>query len=391
MVRSRTFGSRHAPPIVTYGVAPKRLQVAEPPREGGRTVSWNIAGVVTPVAAITLGAMAFATTSDIPAAPSARPEASQGGIVRVPATVTLVEWPASRSRIPAASVLAMSSVDKAPPLASPADAAARVAEPRAAKPGPKPAAPNHIRVAIVAHPEAGGLGTQARVIPESGTRTFEAAFASMPKLSNPATKNRGDDMEGDFAGANISVPVEPRQPQRVEFHLATSPAPNVRSSSDTIRRDYSRTLAVSGGSRDVAISGYPAPEARLATRATAPETPAIGTLRDRMAAVRKASLPQAAINEGTSGDHHDVAQGQSDVFSAKVAQGDVTFDNGELSAVKISALLDVVKADLDPDTYEAFAKSSHANSFVSAQTLRDAGIDANADSGTGKVSLSSRN
>ena len=387
MATSYSFGRRYAPPIVTYRVAPKRVSEAGKGSDSSRYLAWNIAGVVTPVAAITLGAMAFATTSDIPVVPSHRSDPAIGGIAHPQSKQALVDDAAAGFTFSAPSIPTIRTADE------PARLAEAIAAPTAREPvrqSRKAAAPNHFRVAIVVHPEAAKPVGMSQAIAEAVTRPVEVDPLSPPKLTNLAAKKVRNGGMGDTP-ANISVPAEPAQSQRVELMLAAVPEPGTPATTGIIRRDYSRTLAIGETSRDVALSDAVVRQPQLAARPAPPETPAIGTIRDKMAVVKKASVTKTALRDEDRAKQSTLANEGASVASGKVADADMAFVDGELSAVRIGALLDIVKSDLGPDAYAAFSNSRHADSFVSTQMLRDAGIDASGDPATGKINLSSRN
>ena len=335
---------RQSAPIVTYGVTPRAEQLAPNPDESDdHSLIWSISGAVPSAAALALGALAFATTSDLPK--DATQDEARNDL-----------GPAAEDRGPAVRV-AIPTI----PMQLPVDLGTEEGSHRfSAEPNPiaaskvkaggnwQPATSEPRRYVLAAKPapkEPTGtpaLAPQARTITELSPFQVEAA------PSPAATPKAIPEKQSLASIVRQTSEAAATRPHSLSVEMAMAPAPRAAvpspSSREYIRRDYSNTLAGSAANRDTRLG--PEETARLAAATSNPS------------------------------------------ISGQPSPESVQLVDGKLASVKLGEVLKLVETQMDPAEYAALANSTSANSYVGPEMMKDAGIEASFDVETFTLALS---
>ena len=84
----------------------------------------------------------------------------------------------------------------------------------------------------------------------------------------------------------------------------------------------------------------------------------------------------------------DGATDASQTLRGQIAESDVILDDAGMSAVKLGALLTIVKAKMERADYEALSGSVNAHAFVDSAQIENAGMQADYDTEKGEIILS---
>ncbi|MBT8427252.1 MAG: hypothetical protein KJO02_04400, partial [Erythrobacter sp.] len=105
MAKSFAFGPARSPPVVTYGASqPARQNVRSQDTGDSRSLARNIAGIVTPAAALTLGIIAFASSTGVQKSEAPGRDTSRASLQGPPRTSIRVELAPSPVTLPVEEV-----------------------------------------------------------------------------------------------------------------------------------------------------------------------------------------------------------------------------------------------------------------------------------------------
>lgn len=317
-------------PVVSYRVAPREEQRAG--AAGNRGLIWNISGSVPSAAAIAVGLLAFSSSSDLPASDRSAD----------------LSAPASTDRLTNAwltSVPRLAATDPEPDTERDAGAGTQGTEPAVAVP--------------LARPES--------------RMQFAAVAESLPRQFRPAP---GPVLE--LAAEAIVPPPS----------IAPGPDPVIHNVSATgteiVRRDYSKTLGI--------VASVPPDDGARKNAAIDLPTGRVAAIRDRLGSLRSrtgsgdVAATGEALQQSTGAAF--ASNGQAMVHGP-VSDGEVTLSDGELAAVKLGALLNLVEGKMERTQYEALAQSSNAQAFVTPTQIEDMGMQASFDAETKEIALTS--
>lgn len=386
---SNAFGQARTPPVVTYGVMPRaRLDVQPQASDESRNLALNIAGILTPAAALTLGIIAFASATnfqqsspppddgaddaqaDSPGKAAKRVEIAPRP-VGIPQEVVTPSTP-SPDRLGSARPAAIASYD------------------RGARESWQPASPDTARTRMVARPVGDTSAPIADVQVEAEMRPLEPArfsgYAADVSFSNSGPAKQVSGLN-DKAWLAADAPA-------IEFQveIVMAPQPGVRAAPQAdakyVRRDYSRTIGIAGATRDTPISKAQAARLQVPREPFRPDMHSLGRMREKIEALKNAHPRVARAKNAQAPEEAGQTLDVGRTVTGTVAPESVILSDGELAWVKIGAVLHTVEAEMAPDRYAALSGSPNAQAFISPAMLHGAGIDVDFDSATGNLSVS---
>lgn len=381
---SFAFGPARSPPVVTYGAWPRGQQNVRPvDAEKDRNLVRNVAGIVTPAAAITLGIIAFASST----APerSATPESSTPADAFEPTpnrAPILVERVPQAVTIPVESVAVARTVEGVPEDAQPARIAA--VEPRGREIG-QAAVTQAGQLQMVARPDP--IASSRGADPVAGELIPPFAPTALPESrSSLAFANAVKAKE--VLGANNEASLVTGQPL-IELEIErASETQTLDAEVEYVRRDYSQTVKIAGVARDIPIPDSEVQSLHAAREPFQPDLQKVGEMREKISALKNAH-PRVDYARNTEPRGQDSpASATSHSVTGTIAPDDVIVSDGKLSWVRLGALLDVVEAGMPPDRFAVLASSNTAGAFVSTATLHRAGLEASYDGKQAELTLS---
>lgn len=374
---------------MTYAVSPRAKKSAQNQRtENSNNLAKNIAGFVTPAAALSLGVLAFVTISDQAEQGTGEEERGDPGPMQSPGEALV------RTQIPTAELSNPSEI--APNVEADAgkpDEAqfGRVASSPIEQRGSwQPASLNEPEFQLVARPLQTQSEEKHQLVSEVGTAGYAPDILSPIKI------------ETAFANIASSRPQAPAdlksesklgglpQPTRLEIEIASSfeQRQEATSPSGYVRRDYSRTIAIAGRDRDIPLQEAPEEPPELASRPFRPDPQLVGQMREKIGALRNASLRPIVAKNLAPASKTIAPQDTPPTYSGNIAREDITTIGGELATVRLGALIDIVETELGAERHAELAGSPSARVFVDRAKLQASGIDAAYHPGSGTISLS---
>ncbi|MBY6128316.1 hypothetical protein KUW15_06285 [Qipengyuania aquimaris] len=372
--------------MVTYRPSPRERQKAEKPSaRDSRHLALNVAGFLTPAAAITVGIFAYtlserlsedprpqnAAEADKPTSDPRNPAARSEF---VPRQVTLA---AERLATEQPAKVSYASVQSAP-----------IAVQATKKPdGWQPAMLEPATPRIVARPLEEAPASQSELQADAIMQPLEPAIFSGiqtgPSLANSKLAKESFGPNAAMGGT------QPAPLEEVQIEIVIEPEGNSEeaelSGSRFVRRDYSRTVRVAGSRTDTPIAKSELIRAQELRDSYRSGIPAVQEVREKMEALKNAH-PRGALAKNTipgqpTGMHTEKA------MTGTVAPEAVILVEDELAWVQLGALLEVLESGIAAEEYTSLASSSAAGAFVSPSMLRDAGIDASYDASTQQLVL----
>lgn len=386
-----TFGRRRPPPIVTYGGTPRGSPGEVPSgNEHSRNLALNIAGIVTPVAAITLGIIAFTAGSDFRSAQPGEGNAGDRDMVPRPDRVPVREngeksVVVSPGQVPLATKSQRDNLITPIPAPVASHGHLDAATAKSWTPATVSTAPTQIvaRAAERTTPAISAIETEVIAAP---TPEMPASLEHVNAFGNAAALKAG-------LGTNDTASLATHYVSggfRIEFTMAALPEGAERSQAgkEYVRRDYSRTIASPTISRDISIARTDTSFAQSEPRLFEHEFIQAGQIRERMERLRNAH-PRLALPKNDRPQQQDsTASSPQQAFAGIIAPENIIHGDSGVTWVKLGALLDIVGPEIAPDHFASLAGSSSADAFVSPATLHSAGIDLDYNGGTGEVVLS---
>lgn len=386
-----TFGRRRSPPIVTYGGTPRGSPGEVPSgNEHSRNLALNIAGIVTPVAAITLGIIAFTAGSDFRSAQPGEGNAGDRDIVPRPDRVPVREN-GEKSVVVSPGQVPLATKGQRDNLITPIPAPVAshghldAATAKSWTPATVSTAPTQIvaRAAERTTPAISAIETEVIAAP---TPEMPASLEHVNAFGNAAALKAGlgTNDTASLATHYVSGGV------RIEFTMAALPEGAERSQAgkEYVRRDYSRTIASPTIPRDISIARTDTSFAQSEPRLFEHEFIQAGQIRERMERLRNAHPRLASPKNDRPQQQDSTASSPQQAFAGIIAPENIIHGDSWVTWVKLGALLDIVGPEIAPDHFASLAGSSSADAFVSPATLHSAGIDLDYNGGTGEVVLS---
>lgn len=386
-----TSGRRRPPPIVTYGGTPRGSPREDPgSNEHSRNLALNIAGIVTPVAAITLGIIAFTAGSDFRSAQPGEGNASDRDMAPRPDRVPVREN-GEQSGVVTPDQVPLATESQRENLITPIPAPVAsfghldAATAKSWTPATVSTAPMRIVARPVerATPAISAIETEVIAAP---TPEMPASLEHANAFGNAAALKAG---LGTNETASLAAHSE-SQELRIEFTMAALPEGAGRSQAgkEYVRRDYSRTIASPAIPRDVSIAKMDTAFARSEPRLFEHELLQAGQIRERMERLRNGH-PRLGLPKNDQPQQQDsAASSPQQAFAGRIAPENIIHGDTGVTWVKLGALLDIVGPEMAPDHLAALAASSSADAFVSPATLHAAGIDLDYNGATGELVLS---
>ncbi|NNC51590.1 MAG: hypothetical protein HKO08_00945 [Erythrobacter sp.] len=389
MAKSFAFGPARSPPVVTYGASqPARQNVRSQDTGDSRSLARNIAGIVTPAAALTLGIIAFASSTGVQKSEAPGRDTSRASLQGPPRTPVRVELAPSPVTLPVEEVAPGEALASFPVDTRSSPIAAFDPDMQEAW---QPADTQSPREQMIARADASV---------EVALSEFSSAAAIQPveprgfAETTPAVAFANRAKAKDLIGANYETGLVRGSPLielEVESAMARLPdtARSPESDIEFIRRDYSRTVQAAGITRDIPIIDEEGLRLQRLRETFRPDMQRVGEMREKLSALRNAH-PRSDYARNTHREQQDAeASFDRQGVSGTVARDDVIETDGKLAWVRLGAVLEVVETRMPPDEYAAMASSNHAGAFVSTTTLKKAGLAAAYDGRKAELSLAS--
>ena len=356
-----------------------------PSAQDSRHLALNVAGFLTPAAAITLGILAYALTDGFSEGPQPRNDAEPDEPIRVPRSVAAqAEFVLREVTLPAESLASEKPAKVSYESVQAAPIAMQVTKKRDDW---QPATLEPPTPQIVTRPLEGAparhSGAQSDAIMRPLDPPIFSGIQTGPSLANSKLAKESFGPNAPIGGTQ-RAPVEEMQIQIV-IEPDRNSAEAALASSRYVRRDYSRTVHVAGARRDFPIAKSEMVRAQELRDTYRGGIPAVREVREKMEALKNAHPHRALVKNGIP--EQPAGMPAEETMTGRVAPEAVILVEGELAWVQLGALLEFVETGIAPEEYTSLASSSAAGAFVNPTMLRDSGIDANYDASTQQLAL----
>lgn len=311
-------------PVVSYRVAARDEQ--SDGLNGNRGLVWNISGSVPSAAALAVGMLAFSSSGDLQSESLPRTISAQATAVGQ-ANAWLASAP--HKKVQSTEFTARVRVQSSEPIA--------------------------VLAAVQAVPER-----QLHLSPPTPKIVQELRPASRPTF--------------EFSAEAVVPPpaFDPYPDHLVEAYSTTG--------SEIVRRDYSKTVRIAAEAPVQLHVDTPV--------ATIQQVNRVAAIRDRLASLKHRAETLEESNPAPSAASADGATDASQTLRGQIAESDLILDDAGMSAVKLGALLTIVKAKMERADYEALSGSVNAHAFVDSAQIENAGMQADYDTEKGEIILS---